>query len=69
MCSQWITFSLGMATLVPTQQLITATLMALANPALDQAKSAGRDRNVRLQQPASLFVGLKGKRLMFWDLA
>lgn len=53
-CSQWITFSLGMATLVPTQQLITATLMALANPALDQAKSAGRDRNVRLQQPDSL---------------
>lgn len=54
MCSQWITFSLGMAILVPAKQLLTATLMALTNQALDRAKSAGRAPNVRLQQPASL---------------
>lgn len=50
MCSQWITFSLGMATLVPTQQLITVTSMALANQAIAPAKSAERDRNVQLRQ-------------------
>jgi GGDEF domain-containing protein len=54
MCSQWITFSLGMATLVPAKQLLTTTLIALANQALDQAKAAGGNCNVRLKQSASL---------------
>jgi diguanylate cyclase (GGDEF)-like protein len=52
--SQCITLSLGVATLVPTHQLTTATLIALADQALYQAKAAGRDRTVLHQPPASL---------------
>jgi len=37
------------ATLVPTQQLSTATLIALADQALYQAKAAGRDRLLHAQ--------------------
>ncbi|HEY9798589.1 MAG TPA: diguanylate cyclase [Leptolyngbyaceae cyanobacterium] len=50
-CSQSITLSLGVATLVPCPHLANSTLIALADQALYQAKAAGRDRTILQQQP------------------
>ncbi len=51
---QCITLSLGVATIVPTPQQSPAALIVLADRGLYQAKAAGRDRTVLMQQPDSL---------------
>lgn len=72
--SQWIAVCLGVATLVPNRQLLTATLMALTHQVLYQVKAAGRNRNTlrcNIQIPKTLkpalatFIGLREKRLIF----
>ena len=63
-CSQYITLSLGVATLVPTQQLSTATLIALADQALYQAKAAGRDCLLHVQMLRELHGAERNRSIL-----